>query len=252
MYNLEEAELMKSKHVIALIVVLLFCAATAIQFYLYHANNQIDLDNDMYRNEDTRVWQLYFQTEVPEDSIYATIKTSLGDIELILYPSEAPKTVENFVTLAKEGYYDNSDFHRILEKNFVQGGKPEGDSGNGESIWGEESFELETENDLYHFEGAISMAGLARDYSFGSQFFIVTSDETLEGAILQGDRNGWAQEALRLYERVGGMLHLDDTHPVFGYVIDGMDVIDEISNVSFDDLGKPDERITIETIEIIE
>lgn len=107
----------------------------------------------------------------PANGPTAVIKTTLGDITVQLYPEEAPKTVENFITHAKNGYYDGIIFHRIINNFMVQGGDPTGTGRGGESIWGE-SFPDEFSHKLHNFRGALSMANSGSNTN-GSQFFIV-------------------------------------------------------------------------------
>ncbi len=103
----------------------------------------------------------------------ATLHTTMGDIEIAFFPEYAPKTVENFLTHAKEGYYDGLIFHRVINDFMIQGGDPQGTGIGGESIWGE-PFQDELSPQLYNFRGAISMANSGVDTN-GSQFFIVQS-----------------------------------------------------------------------------
>lgn len=103
----------------------------------------------------------------------ATMKTSMGDIEIMLFPEEAPKAVENFITHAKAGYYDGLLFHRVINDFMLQGGDPKGDGTGGESIWGT-PFEDEFSDSLHNFRGALSMANSGTNTN-GSQFFIVQS-----------------------------------------------------------------------------
>ncbi len=103
----------------------------------------------------------------------ATLHTTMGDIEIAFFPEYAPKTVENFLTHAKNGYYDGLIFHRVINDFMIQGGDPQGTGIGGESIWGE-PFQDELSPQLYNFRGAISMANSGVDTN-GSQFFIVQS-----------------------------------------------------------------------------
>lgn len=103
----------------------------------------------------------------------ALIKTDLGDIEIMFFPEQAPKAVENFLTHAKAGYYDGLTFHRVLNDFMIQGGDPVGNGTGGESIWGA-PFEDEFSDSLRNFRGALSMANSGTN-SNGSQFFIVQS-----------------------------------------------------------------------------
>ena len=107
----------------------------------------------------------------------ATISTSMGDIVVVLYPEQAPKAVENFITHAKEGYYDGLLFHRVMDDFMIQGGDPNGNGTGGESIWGA-PFEDEFSDSLHNFRGALSMANSGTDTN-GSQFFIVQSSDTI-------------------------------------------------------------------------
>lgn len=128
----------------------------------------------------------------------ATIKTEKGDMTVEFYEKDAPKTVANFTTLAKKGYYDGLNFHRVLPDFVIQGGCPDGTGagGPGYSI----DCELDGENQ-YHDRGVLSMAHAGRNTG-GSQFFICHS------------RNNTS--------------HLDRNHTCFGKVVEGLDVIDEI------------------------
>lgn len=110
------------------------------------------------------------QFEQPTGPV-AVMKTSMGDIEIALFPDEAPKAVENFITHAKNGYYDGLIFHRVMNNFMIQGGDPLGNGTGGESVWGED-FEDEFSPNLHNFRGALSMANSGANTN-GSQFFIV-------------------------------------------------------------------------------
>lgn len=112
-----------------------------------------------------------FQQEMPEEGeTVAIIHTSMGDISLRFFPEAAPKAVENFLTHAKEGYYNGVVFHRVIEDFMIQGGDPEGTGSGGESIWGE-AFEDEFTDKLMNIRGSLSMANGGVKTN-GSQFFI--------------------------------------------------------------------------------
>ena len=124
--------------------------------------------------EITETWADEFLPQVSEpdpDSPYATIKTSMGDIKLVLYPEAAPLTVKNFIVHAQEGYYDNLKFHRVIDGFMIQGGDPQGNGTGGESIYGM-PFRDEPNDHLHNFRGALSMAN-SGPYTNGSQFFIM-------------------------------------------------------------------------------
>ncbi len=112
-----------------------------------------------------------FQLELPAvgDQI-AVMHTSMGDISIRFFPEAAPKAVQNFVTHAKNGYYNNLTFHRVMEDFMIQGGDPKGTGAGGESIWGG-SFEDEFDQKLLNLRGSLAMANSGVNTN-GSQFFI--------------------------------------------------------------------------------
>ncbi len=181
----------------------------------------------------------------------ATMKTSMGDIKIRLFAEFAPKTVENFTTHAKNGYYDGLIFHRVIKDFMIQGGDPEGTGCGGESIWSK-PFNDEFCVDLHNLRGALSMAN-AGPGTNGSQFFIVQAQEVDPGLISQmaslADR-GFPAETVENYKAVGGTPWLDFKHTVFGQVYEGMDVVDAIANVQTGRRDKPVEDVVINTIEI--
>ncbi|WP_070119423.1 peptidylprolyl isomerase [Bacillus marinisedimentorum] len=187
--------------------------------------------------------------EVQENEKVAVIHTTKGDIKVKLYPEEAPKTVENFITHSKDGYYDGVIFHRVIQDFMVQTGDPQGTGAGGESIWGE-PFEDEFSNKLANFRGALSMANRGPDTN-GSQFFIVQKKDVGSDMIQQMQEVGFPEEIIDLYKEHGGTPTLDGRHAVFGHVIEGMDVVDEIANVKTDANDRPAEEIKIESIEIV-
>jgi cyclophilin family peptidyl-prolyl cis-trans isomerase len=147
----------------------------------------------------------------------ATLETNKGTIELELYEEDAPKTVSNFVELAKKGFYDGVVFHRVIEDFMVQGGDPTGTGTGGPGY----QFEDEI-NDHRVERGALAMANAGPNTN-GSQFFIVTAAAC-----------PW----------------LDGKHTVFGRVRSGMDVVDEISRAPRDARDRPLDDVRIESVEI--
>lgn len=112
-----------------------------------------------------------FQLEKPaKGEQVAVMHTSMGDISIRFFPEAAPKAVENFITHAREGYYNGLTFHRVIEDFMIQGGDPKGNGTGGESIWGKD-FEDEFDPRLLNLRGALSMAN-AGPGTNGSQFFI--------------------------------------------------------------------------------
>ena len=147
----------------------------------------------------------------------ATLQTNHGTIELQLHPDEAPKTVENFVKLARDGFYDGVIFHRVIPDFMIQGGDPTGTGSGGPGYSFEDEF-----NEHKVERGALAMANAGPNTN-GSQFFIVTTEAA-----------PW----------------LDGKHTVFGRVTDGMDVADKISELSRDARDKPHEDVVIESVSI--
>ncbi|MBP3628444.1 MAG: peptidylprolyl isomerase, partial [Anaerotignum sp.] len=111
----------------------------------------------------------------------AVITTSKGVVKMRFFPEEAPKAVENFKTLAKDGYYDGLTFHRVINDFMVQTGDPKGDGTGGESCWGVD-FETEVSERLHFYRGAVAMANAGPDTN-GSQFFIVQQKTVMEDAL---------------------------------------------------------------------
>ncbi|GFZ27002.1 peptidylprolyl isomerase [Lactobacillus corticis] len=176
----------------------------------------------------------------------AVIKTNHGDITIQLFPEYAPKTVENFVGLAKKGYYDGVIFHRVISDFMIQGGDPDGNGTGGTSIWGK-PFEDEFSGQLFNIRGALSMANAGPNTN-GSQFFIV-QNKNMPKRIRKQMEAIYPKEILEAYKQ-GGTPWLDGHHTVFGQVTQGMDVVDEIAKVKKDAMDKPLEDVVISTIEI--
>ena len=149
----------------------------------------------------------------------ACVNTSYGEIHLKLFPEECPKTVENFTTHARNGYYNGVIFHRVIKGFMLQTGDPLGDGTGGDSIWGHE-FEDEFHRSLRHDRPyTLSMANAGPNTN-GSQFFITTAPTT------------W----------------LDNKHTVFGRVVHGTDVVQGIEKVKCDKSDKPIADIKILSI----
>lgn len=179
----------------------------------------------------------------------ALIKTNRGDITVKLFPELAPKTVQNFVELAKKGYYDGVIFHRVIPDFMIQGGDPTGTGMGGESIYGE-SFEDEFSRELFNLRGALSMANSGPNTN-GSQFFIVNNTNVPENMLSQLEGAGFPNEIIEAYKN-GGTPWLDFRHTVFGHVLEGMDAVDDIANAQRGPQDRPVHDVVIETIEISE
>ena len=184
--------------------------------------------------------------------LVAIMHTSMGDISIRLFPEHCPKTVENFTTHAKNGYYDGIVFHRVIKDFMIQGGDPTATGCGGESIWGR-NFQDEFTPDLHNIRGALSMAN-AGPGTNGSQFFIVQAD-SVHPSLLQQMKDprlaeSFPAETVAAYEQVGGTPHLDFRHTVFGQVYAGMDVVDAIASVKTNGNDKPLEDVTILGIDV--
>jgi len=186
-----------------------------------------------------------------KDGMKATIKTNRGDMTFVLFNEVAPKAVENFTTHAKEGYYNGLIFHRVIKDFMIQGGDPDGTGCGGESIWGK-SFEDEFSLDARNYYGALSMANSGPNTN-GSQFFIVQAKNVPDSLLSQMEGlkdNGYPQEVIDNYKKVGGTPWLDFHHTVFGQLTDGADVLEDIASVRTGMADKPVYDVVIETIEI--
>jgi peptidyl-prolyl cis-trans isomerase B (cyclophilin B) len=156
----------------------------------------------------TQQWNHPPEMMIDTDTTYeATMETTRGTIELELYPQHTPKTVNNFVFLAREGFYDGVTFHRVIDDFMIQGGDPTGTGRGGPGY----QFEDEFTPQLRHETGVISMANAGPNTN-GSQFFITHAPQP----------------------------HLDDRHTVFGKVVDGQDVVDAIQQ------GDVIQQVTVE------
>ena len=178
----------------------------------------------------------------------AVLKTNHGVIKLRLFEQAAPKAVENFKTHIKNGYYDGVTFHRIIDEFMIQGGDPTGTGMGGESIWNKD-FEDEFDMNFRNIRGALSMANAGPNTN-GSQFFIVQKGPVEADIVKQmrslGEKNGYPDEVVDVYENLGGTYWLDGKHTVFGQVFEGMDVVDEIASQPRNAMDKPLKDVVIE------
>lgn len=180
----------------------------------------------------------------------AVMHTNMGNIKIKLFPEKAPKTVENFVTHSKNGYYNGLKFHRVINDFMIQGGDPRGNGTGGESIWGG-SFKDEFDPELHNLRGALSMANSGPNTN-GSQFFIVQAREVPANMLEQMhdlEDNGFPADITAAYAELGGTPWLDFRHTVFGQVTDGMDVVDAIAAVETNN-DVPCEDVIINSIDI--
>lgn len=157
----------------------------------------------------------------------ATIKTNLGDIELELFSDKTPNTANNFVKLAKAGFYNNTKFHRVIKDFMIQGGDPLSKDDSKKSDWGKGgpgyAFADEIGSENKNLTGTIAMANSGPNTN-GSQFFINTIDND----------------------------YLDTKHTVFGRVVNGMDIVHQIENVPTDGNDCPTTPVIVQEIDIQE
>lgn len=188
--------------------------------------------------------------EVASNEALVVMNTTMGAIKIKLFPEVAPKTVENFITHAENGYYDGIIFHRIIQDFMIQGGDPTGTGMGGSSIYGS-TFEDEFSDKAFNLRGALSMAN-AGPGTNGSQFFIVQASRVDSGMLKQLKDAGYPEEIIAAYEQNGGTPWLDNKHTVFGQVIEGLEVIDEMASVQKNGQDKPLEDIKIESIDVLQ
>ena len=180
----------------------------------------------------------------------AVMHTSMGDIKIKMFPERTPKTVENFITHAKNGYYDGLKFHRVIKDFMIQGGDPLGTGIGGESIWGGK-FEDEFDTELHNLRGALSMANAGPNTN-GSQFFIVQAKDAPANMLEQMEEltdSGFPRDIIEAYRELGGTPWLDLRHTVLGQVFEGMDIVDKIAAVKTVN-DKPSEDVIINSIDI--
>jgi peptidyl-prolyl cis-trans isomerase B (cyclophilin B) len=147
----------------------------------------------------------------------ATLHTNHGAIAIELFDDDAPKTVDNFLKLSRDGFYDGVIFHRVIPDFMIQGGDPTGTGTGGPGYQFEDEF-----NQHKVVRGALAMANAGPNTN-GSQFFIVTTEAA-----------SW----------------LDGKHTVFGRVTDGMDVVDTISDLETDGRDRPRDDVVIERVDV--
>lgn len=220
-----------------------------------------------------------YQLEKPNNGEeIAVVNTNLGSFKIRFFKDVTPKTVENFVTHAKNGYYNGLIFHRVIENFMIQGGDPQGTGVGGESIWGTD-FEDEFSGELVNITGSLSMANRGPNTN-GSQFFInyqqasdfrgwdnfqqaydVYNSNKEKFTKMYGttlDMSKISDKYKELYENNGGNPNLDGYystnnvgHTVFGQVFEGLDVVEKISKVETNQNDKPLNDVVIESIEIL-
>jgi len=188
--------------------------------------NSVELVNDnegVTEMSDNKVYSEMPGMNIDVSKKYtALIKTNMGEMSIELFTEDAPLTVNNFINLSRDGYYDNVIFHRVISGFMIQGGDPSGTGHGDMGKYPGYKFEDELDNQRAYEKGILAMANAGPDTN-GSQFFIMHVDYPLP------------------YQ-----------YTIFGYVTDGLDVIDKIASVETGDGDRPVNDVIIETVEVIE
>ena len=210
-----------SKYSLIFLMVFLSCSSLSLE-----NENSVELVNENEGVNEMSENKVY--SEMPGMNIdvsknyTAVIKTSMGDMSIEFFTEDAPLTVNNFINLSRDGYYDSVIFHRVISGFMIQGGDPSG-TGHGEmGKFPGYKFEDELNNQRSYDKGILAMANAGPDTN-GSQFFIMHVDYPLP------------------YQ-----------YTIFGFVTEGLEVIDKIASVETGDGDKPINDIVIETIEVKE
>ncbi len=202
------------------------------------------------------------QKQIKEENTMVVISTDFGEMKAVLF-NETPLHKENFIKLVKEGFFDGTLFHRVIEGFMIQGGDPNsknakagqalGNGGPGYTV------PAEFKQELIHKKGALAAARMAdqvnpRKESSGSQFYIAqgkvyTADELMNLSRRMGKQ--FNQTQIEAYTTQGGVPFLDYEYTVFGQVIEGLDVIDKIAAVQKDRNDRPTQDIKM-TIKVVE
>lgn len=195
-----------------------------------------------------------------DDSTYAKIETNLGTMKVKLYDS-TPQHRDNFIKLVNEGFYDSLLFHRIIPKFMIQAGDPDSKYANSTKMLGGggPGYTIPAEIGAPHFKGALSAARVQDRFnperaSSGSQFFIIHGEKQSDQDITNMEQSKniqYTPEQRALYKEVGGYPFLDTEYTVFGEVVEGLEIIDQIVVLPTAGRSRPIEDVRIRKIEIL-
>lgn len=202
------------------------------------------------------------EEETKEKTTMVIISTDLGEMKAVLY-NETPLHKENFIKLAKEGYFDGCLFHRVIDGFMIQGGDPDSKTAKPGQMLGQGgpgyTIPAEFKQELIHKKGALAAARMAdqvnpQKASSGSQFYIAQGKSYTENELnMLSSRMGKAfnKQQMEAYATVGGVPFLDYEYTVFGEVVEGLEVIDKIAAVEKDRRDRPvqDIKMTIKVVE---
>lgn len=197
-----------------------------------------------------------YQFARPEDGDeIIVIRTSEGEMKVMLFPEAAPKAVENFKTHAANGYYNGLKFYKIEPNKALFTGDPKGDGTGGESIFSDDvgrvvPFEDEYSMNLWHFRGALSMVNDGKEDNNGSRFCFVQSKSVTAEMLSEMRSIGFPSDVILKYAGSGGAPWMDTKQVVFAQVFDGLEVLDKIADLPTDENGVPKENVTIVSMSV--
>ena len=194
--------------------------------------------------------ELQFTHPAAGDTI-AVFDTSAGIFKAVLFPDEAPQAVQNFTTLAGQGFYNGLTVTRVEKDFVVEAGQ--GADGKGSTIWKGSRYPVEASDSLHHYAGALCM-GVDASGACASVFYVVESlpgeQSVTQELVDQMNAAGYRAEVVAAYQTAGGAPYLDYTDTVFGQVYEGMDIVDTIAQTAVDENQKPTTDITINSVSI--
>ncbi len=238
------------KKYVLLVTVIILVLSTGLLIFSFKKSSESNLPNEKEPNLNL------------DKMKKVIISTRLGDIKIALY-NETPLHRDNFIKLAKQGFYDSLLFHRVIRDFMIQGGDPVSKNAKaGQPLgMGGPGYTIPAEilPQFIHKKGAIAAARQGdqvnpKKESSGSQFYIVQGSVVDENQLLnftQMTGRKYNAEELTIYKTIGGTPHLDGGYTVFGEVYEGLDVIDKIAAVSTDGQNRPfeDIRMTVKVLE---
>ena len=198
--------------ILVMVIVIIILAAGGVALYLVNKNKQETATPKMESSQATT-----------NNKHMVTIKTNFGEIQVHTYDMDAPKTVNNFITLAEKGFYDNLTFHRVIKGFMIQGGDPLGNGTGGPGYTFEDELNPNTESYKAGYKkGVVAMANAGPNTN-GSQFFIMLEDTPLP-----------------------------KNYTIFGRVISGQEIVDAIGSVETDVNDRPTVKVFMESVKVEE
>lgn len=199
---------------------------------------------------------IFFMASCSDGKTYVTIKTEYGDMKVELYDS-TPKHKENFIKLVNEGFYKDLLFHRVIPEFMIQGGDPDsrGAAKGARLGTGGPGYRIDAEIGAPHFRGTLAAArqgpGNPTKMSSGSQFYVVQgkvqTDQELDGYERRG-KFKYNPEQRAKYKSIGGVPALDNDYTVFGEIVEGLEVIDKIAQLTTDENDRPYEDVKMNIV----